>query len=330
VKNFKRSYDCLSFHYQKLDISRMSIAYFIFSGLDLLGNLDLVSAASAINWIYAQEITPNPDDPTDAPCLGFRGGPWTGCQPHGTRAHEFDNAHITMTYTALAALVILGDDLSRVNRKAIVDSLKTLQREDGSFCPAYGEPEFDMRFVFCACAISHMLKDWSGVNTEAVVRYIQNSQSYDFGIAQGPAQEAHGGSTFCALASLKLLNRLDALPNREGLIEWLVSRQVADVPAGCGFQGRINKLPDTCYSFWIGASLHILESLHLIDQSECQKFSRSCQFVLGGFKKHPDPTSPPDLMHSYLGLAGFALQERPGVAPLCPELNISIRAFTSL
>lgn len=36
-----------------------------------------------------------------------------------------------MTYTALATLLILGDDLSRVNRAAIIKSLRTLQLEDG-------------------------------------------------------------------------------------------------------------------------------------------------------------------------------------------------------
>jgi hypothetical protein len=29
-----------------------------------------------------------------------------------------------------------------------------------------------MRFVFCACAISYMLDDWSGVDVPAVVRYV--------------------------------------------------------------------------------------------------------------------------------------------------------------
>lgn len=29
-----------------------------------------------------------------------------------------------------------------------------------------------MRFVYCACAISYMLDDWSGVDMPAVVRYV--------------------------------------------------------------------------------------------------------------------------------------------------------------
>lgn len=38
-----------------------------------------------------------------------------------------------MTYTCIAVLVILGDDLSRLDRKAIVDGVASVQREDGSF-----------------------------------------------------------------------------------------------------------------------------------------------------------------------------------------------------
>jgi prenyltransferase beta subunit len=38
-----------------------------------------------------------------------------------------------MTYTCIAILVILGDDLSRLDRKAIVEGVAAVQRSDGSF-----------------------------------------------------------------------------------------------------------------------------------------------------------------------------------------------------
>ena len=44
---------------------------------------------------------------------------------------EYDCSHIAMTYTALASLLILGDDLSRVNRPAVIEALKALQLPDG-------------------------------------------------------------------------------------------------------------------------------------------------------------------------------------------------------
>lgn len=44
---------------------------------------------------------------------------------------SYDSCHIAMTYTALATLLILGDDLSRVNRGAIIETLRRLQQKDG-------------------------------------------------------------------------------------------------------------------------------------------------------------------------------------------------------
>ena len=41
-----------------------------------------------------------------------------------------------MTYTAISTLVILGDDLSHVNREAIMNSLKLLQKPNG-WCVLY-------------------------------------------------------------------------------------------------------------------------------------------------------------------------------------------------
>lgn len=38
-----------------------------------------------------------------------------------------------MTYTCIAVLAILGDDLSRLDRKAIVEGVAAVQKADGSF-----------------------------------------------------------------------------------------------------------------------------------------------------------------------------------------------------
>jgi prenyltransferase beta subunit len=70
----------------------------------------------------------------------------------------------------------------------------------------------------------------------------------------GLDQEGHGGSTYCAVSSLALLRKLDKIRNKRALIKWCVNRQ------GGGFQGRPYKDPDTCYSYWIGATMKILGS----------------------------------------------------------------------
>ena len=43
----------------------------------------------------------------------------------------YNYSHIAMTYTALATLITLGDDLSRVDKPAVVKSLKVLQLDNG-------------------------------------------------------------------------------------------------------------------------------------------------------------------------------------------------------
>eukprot|EP01137_Pigoraptor_chileana_P008008 Opistho-2@54331 len=112
---------------------------------------------------------------------GFRGGTSLGLpfDPSGEACrgcpHPMDGGHIAMTYTALACLGILGDDYSRVDRASVVMGLRQLQLPDGSFCTTAEGSENDMRFVYCACVISSMLGDWSGVNVDAVVDYIKRS-----------------------------------------------------------------------------------------------------------------------------------------------------------
>lgn len=49
----------------------------------------------------------------------------TKCSP------MYECGHLAMTYMGLASLIILGDDLSRVNRAAIIEGVRALQQEDG-------------------------------------------------------------------------------------------------------------------------------------------------------------------------------------------------------
>jgi geranylgeranyl transferase type-1 subunit beta len=91
-----------------------------------------------------------------------------------------------------------------------------------------------------------------------------------------------GGTTYCSIASLHLASRLSLL-DPSPTLRWLVMRQVPprteleeedtesddrsppaeDLFAGgkimgiAGVQGRVNKDPDSCYSFWVGASLKV-------------------------------------------------------------------------
>ena len=45
----------------------------------------------------------------------------------------YDSGHVTMTYTALACLLILGDNLEQVDKAAVVAGLRSLQQPDGRY-----------------------------------------------------------------------------------------------------------------------------------------------------------------------------------------------------
>lgn len=44
-----------------------------------------------------------------------------------------------------------------------------------SFQPTADGSENDMRFIYCACCISYILNDWSGVDIPRVIQYIKKS-----------------------------------------------------------------------------------------------------------------------------------------------------------
>jgi len=169
-----------------------------------------------------------------------------------------------------------------------------------------------------------MLNDWSALDTEKIVEYIKSSQNYDYGIAQGPHEESHGGSTFCALASLALMGKLDTLPYQNRLLRWLVNRQEF------GFNGRPNKLQDTCYSFWVGASIGLLGHIDLITEKLTRHFTLSCQRKYGGFAKWPDSSQPPDVLHTYFSICGLSFIGEPGIGSVHPGLGFSQRAHDRL
>lgn len=176
-----------------------------------------------------------------------------------------------------------------------------------------------MRFVYCGCAVSRVLDDWRGVNRDLATRYIVASVNYDYGLGQGPGLESHGGSTYCGVAALALMGRLDTaltIMQREGLVGWLIRRQTG------GFQGRPGKPADACYSFWIGAALHLLGAYQHTDAAANAQFINACQFEHGGgIAKYPDHY--PDILHTYLGVCGMALVANAELKTVHCALNVS-------
>eukprot|EP00002_Diphylleia_rotans_P022540 TRINITY_DN4414_c0_g1_i1.p1 TRINITY_DN4414_c0_g1~~TRINITY_DN4414_c0_g1_i1.p1 ORF type:complete len:308 (+),score=41.17 TRINITY_DN4414_c0_g1_i1:163-1086(+) len=142
------------------------------------------------------------------------------------------------------------------SRQAMYRFLLSLKQPDGSFLMHY-DGECDVRGVYCAISVASMLDILTPELTANTADFIKRCQTYEGGIGAFPYSEAHGGYTFCGVAAMSLLGKLDDL-DVENLLYWLSRRQM--ILEG-GFQGRTNKLVDGCYSFWQAAPFAILDDL---------------------------------------------------------------------
>ncbi|KAI9894405.1 MAG: hypothetical protein M1814_003162 [Vezdaea aestivalis] len=353
--------------YTSTDTARMSLAFFILSALDLLSaldsNLTLAERDAHISWIYHCQH----------PKGGFRGSPAT-IIPSEAVGEQWDPATLPSTYFALAALAILGDDLKRVKKKECLGWLRSLQGAGGGFSELMvdGEREGgnDPRVAYAAAGIRWFLRqrkreeETEDIDLFGLRSFIEGCESFDHGFGGGPDQESHAGLTYCSLGALSFLGPITPRPRT---LHWLVSRQSADLPApdsdtedepsfhsgrpishtldsssspflapgpAAGFAGRPSKVPDTCYSFWVGASLEMLGSYELIDTCRNREFllEHTQGELTGGFAKCPG--APPDILHSFLGLAALALDKvaikECYLKPLDPIVCISKEAVQKI
>ncbi|CAI9092425.1 OLC1v1027654C1 [Oldenlandia corymbosa var. corymbosa] len=334
VQFLEMIFELLPSPYQTQEINRLTLAYFAIVGLDILASLDRINKDAVIEWVLSFQALPkNEDEVNNGQFYGF----------HGSRSSQFQHvegglvpngSHLASTYCALAILKTVGYDLSLLDSTSILKSMKNLQQPDGSFMPIHSGAETDLRFVFCAASICLLLGNWCGMDKERAKEYILRCQSYDGGFGLIPGSESHGGATYCAVASLRLMGYIEddlvsktvspCVLNVPMLLDWCLKRQSDDG----GFQGRLNKPSDTCYAFWVGGVLRILGAHNFIDEGGLRRFLLTTQSRYGGFSKFPGQL--PDLYHSYYGFCAFSLLEEPGVNPVFVNLGMSEIATVGL
>ena len=324
AKYFEMMSGCLPSMLEEYDSIRMTILFFSLSGMDLLNTLDNCQGKQQIiDWIYSTMLSDEKSLKT-----GFRGfNIGSDFSSFGSpEFSHFDSGQLAMTYTALASLLVLGDDLSRIDRESTARAVGNLQNEDGSFLSSLEGGERDMRYVYCACCVCFMVNDWRFVDKDRIFEFVRRSVSFDSAIGQGPYLEGHGGSTFCGLASLSLMGRLEeclSVKLKERLKKWCVFRQVT------GFHGRPNKRVDTCYSFWVGGALKLLDASDLVSREDLIEYLFTTESdVTGGFSKWAGHMADP--LHSYMAISGLSLLGYPGVKPVDVTLNISLEAVVRL
>ena len=180
--------------------------------------------------------------------------------------------------------------------------------------------ESDLRSTYCAMTTASVLNliNWNDLTndplTKGVVENIKNCQTFEGGLGPEPYCEAHGGYSYCGIATLVLLNKLYEI-DVNSFVRWLVSRQMSKEG---GFNGRTNKLVDSCYSFWQGSIFNLLYMADknlsndmelLYDQLSLQAYIVfACQNIhTGGLVDKPGKY--PDLFHTNYVTAGLALSQ---------------------
>lgn len=110
------------------------------------------------------------------------------------------------------------------------------------------------------------------INVDKAVDFVMSCCNADGGFGSKPNAESHAGLIYCCVAFLSVTHHLHRVDS-EKLCWWLCERQL---PSG-GLNGRPEKLPDVCYSWWVLASLTIMGRLHWISADKLEKFILSSQ-----------------------------------------------------
>ncbi|KAI8435601.1 hypothetical protein MSG28_003876 [Choristoneura fumiferana] len=117
---------------------------------------------------------------------------------------------------------------------------------------------------------------------------------------------------YCCVGTLSICRRMDALRADE-LAWWLCERQL---PSG-GLNGRPEKLPDLCYSWWVMSSLTMLNRIHWVDKKSLEQFILACQDAeTGGFSDRPGDITDP--FHTLFGLTGLSLLGNTNIKAVNP------------
>ena len=180
--------------------------------------------------------------------------------------------------------------------------------------------ESDLRSTYCALVIASVLNliNWEDITndplTKGIVENIKNCQTFEGGLGPEPYCEAHGGYSYCGIASLVILKKLNEI-DTNAFLRWLVSRQMTKEG---GFNGRTNKLVDSCYSFWQGSIFNMIymgdnkftyDMELLYDQLSLQAYIIfACQNMkYGGLVDKPGKY--PDLFHTNYASLGLSLSQ---------------------
>lgn len=225
----------------------------------------------------------------------------------------------SIIYTLSAVQVACTyNKVNEINQEKVVDYIKSLQQDDGSF---FGDEwgEVDTRFSFCAIATLALLGKLHNdvINIEKARDFICSCMNFDGGFGCRPGSESHSGQIYCCLGTLSLLGELHRVDS-DLLGWWLCERQL---PSG-GLNGRPEKLPDVCYSWWVLSSLAMIGKLNWIDNEKLKKYILASQDdETGGIADRPGDMVDP--FHTLFGITGMSLLGCDGLKKVNPVFCMS-------
>lgn len=325
--------------YQVLDVNHSWMIYWLLNSYYLIQNPTMEINQSILDLIV-NKITK---------CINY-GDSLSGVPFDGIGGGNNQLGHLASTYAAILTLILTDQyELLDNLRELIRDWLLTLKKRSscgsGASFIMHENGEMDARSTYCALIIINLLnltnyEENSSSPEEldplidGVENWLNSCQTYEGGFSNIPNTEAHGGYTYCALASYFLLyenrkqfssgstsssSRSRSNIDWEKLLEWSVHRQHE---LEGGVDGRTNKLVDACYGFWIGGLSPLLQLIIMNfsqgqgQQQEVKVFDEEKlrQYLLiiaqdesGGFKDKPGKQV--DYYHTNYSLSGLSILE---------------------
>lgn len=227
-------------------------------------------------------------------------------EPYETKTKNIGNIYAGLTILSSVNPNKNIKDLDTIEgsniKREIEDTIKCLKNADDTY-RMYEYGETDIRSIYCAIAVSKYFE----LPIITPIDYIISCQSYDGGFSGTPDTESHAGFTYCAVATLTITNELQRC-NLMGLIGWLVCRAE-------NVNGRVSKESDSCYGFWIGATVKILEISGYINEElknaifdSLYNFVMKCEEKWGGFKNKISGSA--DLQHTAYALFFLSLDNK--------------------
>ncbi len=295
LQNLDKTRDKNSIGFYFNEHLKVSALYWGCSALNLLNNLSSHNKSETINFLLKCQ---NPNG-------GFGGS-------------IGQDSHITSTHYALLTLAQFNS-LNLISAEQIANYIKSLQNSDGSF-KGDEYAETDSRFSYCAVAILKIINKLNEnyINIPKATEYVLSCQNFDGGFGSIPGAESHGAYCFTCIGFLSVTNQLNLI-NKFETGKWLAERQTH---LG-GFNGRPEKLPDVCYSWWVLSSMSMIGTESFFNKELLIKFILECQDEeLGGIGDRPGNYH--DVFHTFFGLCGLSLMKYEGLKMIDPTWAIPV------